>query len=71
MIKNLKKIIAPFLSYSIFLRGLFFMPHPVVLFIVYLNTVLITVCKYMRVSYANKPLNYLKVKVKVKAVYSS
>jgi len=29
MIKISKKLIAPFLSYSIFLRGLFFMPHPV------------------------------------------
>ena len=29
MLKLSKKIIAPFLSYSIFLRGLFFMPHPV------------------------------------------
>jgi len=29
MIKIPKKLIAPFLSYSIFLRGLFFMPHPV------------------------------------------
>jgi len=26
-----KILIAPFLSYSIFLRGLFFMPHPVLL----------------------------------------
>jgi len=29
MLKLSKKIIAPFLSYTIFLRGLFFMPHPV------------------------------------------
>jgi len=29
MLKISKEIIAPFLSYSIFLRGLFFMPHPV------------------------------------------
>ena len=29
MLKLSKKIIAPFLSYSIFLRGCLFMPHPV------------------------------------------
>jgi len=29
MLKISKTIIAPFQSYSIFLRGLFFMPHPV------------------------------------------
>jgi len=41
MLKISKKIIAPFLSYSIFLRGLFFMPH-----IVYIKIGLRSVSTY-------------------------